>query len=1166
MFRFKIGCLLAATLFVVACGDDDSSGNNANNENNVNNVNNSNNSNNLNNVNNVEDMGMEDMAPVDSDGDMVLDDVDNCVDVANPEQADRDRDGVGDACDNFVVIHDPENPTEVTTIVEADEDNDEPILGEQYDVSVDGGFVLQGSVTAPENGVGDTDFYSFEITQPTALIIRVEGSDALWPAAIVAGYDFRNANITRIGFGADAGMADTRELFLPVPGRYTVAVSDFRNFVGSAADVGGDEFTYNVSVSAIPLPQADEISLPAGAIPKTYDGQLHVYRVDTQGIDAIEAQATGIGLDMNSFYAPAVTFLEEDLSQSIGFTSVGQVSDTNAVSLRAVVGDRDSVLVIEEHIQKFQSVSSSIQISQTDLADEPETPQTPLDDRTTNLVWLAAGTSINAEIGPPRASGPTTLDEDRDYFLFTAKRGQSVRVTVTPDAGSAFVPYLEVGPFIDQQGSSYLNADFRSEEVRMDGTGIIEFTYTSFEDGEAAIYIQHLDNRFTSNPVGGPNYGYTVDLELFDPAPTNVGSIPAMGTMEIESGEIGILAFDAQAGEIVNITSDTDLFVDSRVYSATDYSLLAQSDEQAVVQIPEAGTYWFDMRDLFGRPTDPNEPITVVFSTASIEDFGTLPGTKTGLVDVAGKTAYYRISGDADDIFDIRVAAANFLPDIKVYNSEFQQVTSTLSRRTQLRLNEPGEFIVSVTGYNGAFGSDYNWTLGIQKVAATPIAQLPANISDAIDSPAFADWFVMDVTQGTSYSINLGDNVPAFNPTIYVYNAETLGYVDNGTSTARWTSNFDGQVFVNIFDSQQGGDPSWMYDLSVAEISLTPIVTNQSTSGTLATAGTERLYEFDVTSGLIDVRVDPVGDWRPRLSLINASSLGDVAEAGVVGNTIRYAVSTPGSYAVSVAVDSAAGGAPYDFNIVVGVVDPAGSPADTEPNDTQGQAQQISTFPTIFSATIGNPDLEDRFAVDLIAGQRVWAMTSDSAGAGIYSFSGRIRVHAPDDTPLDSDTFSGEGFFPAFYGWEAPASGRYNISVSPTNMSFSGAYYLFLSRSEATTFSETEPNNTSANANVVPSSPVVSVSASVDTVDTSDVFQISIAKSGTTFNAFLENAADGHELRLLDNSFQPLVESGDSFDGLPQPTIQATLSAGVYYVEFRRGTTDGTADLILQAP
>lgn len=39
------------------------------------------------------------LAPADSDGDGILDRTDNCVSVANPDQADRDGDGMGDACD-----------------------------------------------------------------------------------------------------------------------------------------------------------------------------------------------------------------------------------------------------------------------------------------------------------------------------------------------------------------------------------------------------------------------------------------------------------------------------------------------------------------------------------------------------------------------------------------------------------------------------------------------------------------------------------------------------------------------------------------------------------------------------------------------------------------------------------------------------------------------------------------------------------------------------------------------------------------------------------------------------------------------------------------------------------------------------------------------------------
>jgi len=46
--------------------------------------------------------------PVDTDEDGVGDDLDNCPDIANPDQTDLDADGVGDACDNCPEVPNPD--------------------------------------------------------------------------------------------------------------------------------------------------------------------------------------------------------------------------------------------------------------------------------------------------------------------------------------------------------------------------------------------------------------------------------------------------------------------------------------------------------------------------------------------------------------------------------------------------------------------------------------------------------------------------------------------------------------------------------------------------------------------------------------------------------------------------------------------------------------------------------------------------------------------------------------------------------------------------------------------------------------------------------------------------------------------------------------------------
>ena len=59
--------------------------------------------------------GIGDACEADSDGDGVIDDVDNCPTIANADQADADADGTGDVCDDDQSGQTDPNSTDGTT-------------------------------------------------------------------------------------------------------------------------------------------------------------------------------------------------------------------------------------------------------------------------------------------------------------------------------------------------------------------------------------------------------------------------------------------------------------------------------------------------------------------------------------------------------------------------------------------------------------------------------------------------------------------------------------------------------------------------------------------------------------------------------------------------------------------------------------------------------------------------------------------------------------------------------------------------------------------------------------------------------------------------------------------------------------------------------------------
>jgi hypothetical protein len=84
---------------------------------------------------------------VDTDGDGVADDVDNCLEVANAEQEDADEDGVGDACDNCLEVANAEQ-----------EDADEDGLGDVCDACPESDTEPTVVIDGCDSGVSNTQF------------------------------------------------------------------------------------------------------------------------------------------------------------------------------------------------------------------------------------------------------------------------------------------------------------------------------------------------------------------------------------------------------------------------------------------------------------------------------------------------------------------------------------------------------------------------------------------------------------------------------------------------------------------------------------------------------------------------------------------------------------------------------------------------------------------------------------------------------------------------------------------------------------------------------------------------------------------------------------------------------------------------------------------------
>jgi len=1088
---------------------------------------------------------------------------------------DRDRDRLPDDCDNFTYLnHGGDNVEEARRIVEDESRrSNDSVLGDERNYDLESPFQIDGTV-GPVEDDGDLDHYAFEIDKPTAILVHLEArTDEIWPGAVFAGRESRNRNYQPQLAGGDPGENATRGVFLPVPGRYVVAISDVRNLVSDdqAADVGGSNFEYGAHLSAVPLPETPDLGVP-DATSHSHDGRLHAHRVDASDLTGLSITATGVAENRDSGVNPSLALYDPDSERTLAYTIRQQISqDRRVVSLTTRLEQNyDELYVVDSYISRFGDTSTKVDLAADDAAAELESLGQPRDERGDGLTWLQPDVSIDGMIGPPRTDGPTSLSPDVDYYLLSAKRGQTLRVTVTPDEGSKLQPEMVMGWYIASSSSSYFNS-FGGHQVpaadRRGDSRSIEFLFNSATDGELAFRLRHAPNSDGDSPVGGDNFSYSMSVESLEPAPTRVSPVPGTAAGRFGPGDIGLFAFDAPQGEIVRVRSsapdDASLDLQKRLTRTTDWRSLGATEGAIEFYAPNGETYWYDVRDEDGRDTD-GADVTVDVQTRSVESLGALPATADDELTDDGDVDYYTFQGTAGERYDVRLRAEDFSERIAVHASPNYRRVTRGSGGEVFRADRDTTYVVRVRSNGSGSGS---YTLGVQNIEATEIPNVPGSDSGTVDDIPFPDWYKFDAGADSAYQISLQATVDDFDGRVAVFDGRDMsGLQGGGLGTTPVRPGFDDPVYVAVFEGSQGGSPDYEYELAVRELTIASIQPGQTVTDSLGSGRDRVLYTFGAGKGAVDVDVEADGPWTPKVRLVQQSDLDEVDNAEPHNGHVHHARPESGDYGVLVRSHDGMRSGPLDYSISVDVHGVNGNISESEPNDGAGRARALSSFPAAVSGSIGSNDARDYFELPLQTGQRVWLIAIPHNRNDRFMLRPELELLNPDGAVVQNNQYNGYGLYPILQNVRADASGTWQVRLSRGQTSRNGDYALYVFLSDAHSASDAEPNDDRSNAQDLGRiGAPTRIEATVDAGDPTDVYSFELTRDLDRLNVSLEDAPGGHNLELTDNADNQLAASGPDHDGAATPELSPeNLAAGTHYLEVGRGNGGGDFSVIME--
>lgn len=647
------------------------------------------------------------------DGDGPVDGVgDNCPAISNPDQRDRDRDEVGDACDWLPYFYDPSNP----------QGDDVPILREEtgppngtFQEARDGWqiqvpFRLEGALSAP----GEIDHYAIEIDGPTTLLVHMEPlGGSIWPGLIFVGDEPSNEGYQAVVLADNSGEEVVQDVHLPYRGRYIVAVSDFRTLT-SQGQSGGANFGYRLSLSSPPLPEPEVISLPAPRVVTTYDREIYRFQLEVTGRDALRVIATGASRNQNSILLPGIQIFDTHDHRLLAHTIQEQIPEgTTRNELNLKLGDEVETVDILVFSHLGLGVNDLlIEMEFRDQLQDLERIDDPRDSRGDHLLWVTPGAELRGAIDPPRLISDTQLRADRDYFLVAGQRGDFLEIEVAPAPGSLVIPEIEVGTYFFSPSFEFFSSWHRSRLATERGqTSRLSALVTGRYDGELAISIVHRGNA-TVAPVGGPQYGYELSVRRAAiPAADQGLTFPARIPVALASGEQGVFAISLQGGSFYQIDFPGNFSRQLQLVDPDTFEVLEESQSSIRYMPPESRDYLLLVRDSFGSAIPASAGLEIRVEALQIDaPQVAVPLRTTGELTSSGE--WFRVQLAAEDHHLIHLLSSTG-EELRYDLFDSLTMETLLENRTGLTLFETmnrGEVLLRIVGPQS--GVDYGLFVG----------------------------------------------------------------------------------------------------------------------------------------------------------------------------------------------------------------------------------------------------------------------------------------------------------------------------------------------------------------------------------------------------------------------------------------------------------------------